>query len=540
MAQPTPYDRITNFQNQQSAAPTDPYPSEDFDAEFNAVKITTDEILQNLELIQRDDGQLANGSVGRDQLAPDVDLGFGAPSVWVTATSYIEDFDTVFEGTGFYKCIESHTSGTFATDLAAEKWELIADFSQATQDAIDAAAEAAASEAAAAASASAASASASSASTSASGASTSASAASTSASAASTSASAASTSASAASTSASNASTSASSASTSASAASTSASNASSSATAASSSAAIALAATAFRWNFDSSTTMADPGTADIRLNHATLSSVTAIAISANTGDSGNPDASDFVATWDDSTSSLRGTIVIRKQTAPENFAVYSVTGALTDNTTWLQLAVTYVAHAGSFSAADALSVSFFRTGNVGATGGSGDFSSNTATSVDGEAVVFSGTGGKTGKRLTATGVLKAASGVLSAATAGTDYVAPGTATTFTAVQGYAAATLTYAASQTWDVSANPVAKLAPTGNVTSFSVSNVTEGRVYVLKITQDTTARTIAYTAANFKFIDGTAPTLSPSSGAVDYHVFIGVSSTVLHEIGRAQAVS
>jgi hypothetical protein len=53
---------------------------------------------------------------------------------------------------------------------------------------------------------------------------------------------------------------------------------------------------------------------------------------------------------------------------------------------------------------------------------GSGDFSSNTSTSVDGEVVLFSGTGGKTGKRATTTGVLKGTSGVLSAATAGTDY----------------------------------------------------------------------------------------------------------------------
>lgn len=50
------------------------------------------------------------------------------------------------------------------------------------------------------------------------------------------------------------------------------------------------------------------------------------------------------------------------------------------------------------------------------------DFSSNTATSVDGEIVLFSGTGGKTGKRATTTGLLKGASGVLSAAVAGTDY----------------------------------------------------------------------------------------------------------------------
>jgi hypothetical protein len=61
------------------------------------------------------------------------------------------------------------------------------------------------------------------------------------------------------------------------------------------------------------------------------------------------------------------------------------------------------------------------------ASGGTGDFSSNTSTSVDGEVVLMSGTGGKTGKRSTLTAaVVKSASGVLAAADAGTDYVAPG------------------------------------------------------------------------------------------------------------------
>lgn len=46
--------------------------------------------------------------------------------------------------------------------------------------------------------------------------------------------------------------------------------------------------------------------------------------------------------------------------------------------------------------------------------GGTGDFSSNTATSVDSEVVLFSGTGGKTGKRATGTGVAHLTSGVLS------------------------------------------------------------------------------------------------------------------------------
>lgn len=63
---------------------------------------------------------------------------------------------------------------------------------------------------------------------------------------------------------------------------------------------------------------------------------------------------------------------------------------------------------------------------------GSGDFSSNTATSVDGEVVLFSGTGGKTGKRATGSGIAKLTSGVLGTATAGTDYVA---ATSGSAIQ---------------------------------------------------------------------------------------------------------
>jgi hypothetical protein len=63
-------------------------------------------------------------------------------------------------------------------------------------------------------------------------------------------------------------------------------------------------------------------------------------------------------------------------------------------------------------------------TAVVGAAGG-GDASTNTASSVDDEIVLFSGTGGKTLKRATTTGLLKGTSGVISAAAAGTDYLAP-------------------------------------------------------------------------------------------------------------------
>jgi hypothetical protein len=61
----------------------------------------------------------------------------------------------------------------------------------------------------------------------------------------------------------------------------------------------------------------------------------------------------------------------------------------------------------------------------MGVSSANGDVSSNTSSSVDGEMAVFSGTGGKTIKRSTLTGLLKAAAGVVSAAVAGTDYSTP-------------------------------------------------------------------------------------------------------------------
>lgn len=64
--------------------------------------------------------------------------------------------------------------------------------------------------------------------------------------------------------------------------------------------------------------------------------------------------------------------------------------------------------------------------------GGGGDASTNTSSSVDSEVVLFSGTGGKTLKRATTTGMAKLTSGVLSAGTAGTDYTTPSSTESFT------------------------------------------------------------------------------------------------------------
>ena len=145
------------------------------------------------------------------------------------------------------------------------------------------------------------------------------------------------------------------------------------------------------RWTWDTATTMADPGSGDVRLNNAALASVTAMAISANSGETGNPDLSAWIAAWDDAgNAGANGQIVIKKASAPENVAFYNV-GSVTDNTTWLQVGLTHVASTGSFAATDVLSIQFAPAGADG--GGSGDVTAAANFGTDNRLIRSDGTG---------------------------------------------------------------------------------------------------------------------------------------------------
>ena len=130
-----------------------------------------------------------------------------------------------------------------------------------------------------------------------------------------------------------------------------------------------------FRWAYSSSTTAADPAVGRVAFNSAIPASVTEVYLSAYSGEIGNPDVSDWVATWDDSTNVLtRGTLQLRKIGAPEQFMIFELLGNIVDNGAWLKLPVAYINHSGSITNGEAVSLGFVRAGNQGPTGtGGGD-----------------------------------------------------------------------------------------------------------------------------------------------------------------------
>lgn len=171
----------------------------------------------------------------------------------------------------------------------------------------------------------------------------------------------------------------------SAAAAATSETNAANSAAdaAASAASAAAFSSAKNKWTFSSTTTMADPGTGLLRFNNATPASVTAIAISDLSANSGNPDVSPWVLTWDDVTGvSSRGTLYIFKDET--NFAFYQITGATTDNSGWSQLSVTYLVGNGTIADTNNIYLGFSPSGAVvgGITALTGDVTASGSGSV--------------------------------------------------------------------------------------------------------------------------------------------------------------
>lgn len=125
MTQPTPYVRDYSFTDFSSGSPSSQPPGVRLDAEYDGIAHTLDDVLHNLALIQRDDGGIANKSVGVDQLsASAISLmtagTFAVRGAWLTATAYTAG-DFFSDGNSAYLAMVDHTSTILANDVSSGK-----------------------------------------------------------------------------------------------------------------------------------------------------------------------------------------------------------------------------------------------------------------------------------------------------------------------------------------------------------------------------------------------------------------------------------
>ena len=137
-------------------------------------------------------------------------------------------------------------------------------------------------------------------------------------------------------------------------------------------------------YKFDTGTSDTDPGAGEIAFNNGTYASATEIYI--DDADSNGVTVSTDILTWDDSTSTIRGNLMIYDINDRSTYARFNITGASTDASGYVKLAVTHVASNNTFSAADELSVHFSRSGNKGDTGSTGATGSTGSTGATGAA----------------------------------------------------------------------------------------------------------------------------------------------------------
>ena len=111
----------------------------------------------------------------------------------------------------------------------------------------------------------------------------------------------------------------------------------------------------------------------------------------------------------------------------------------------------------------------------------------------------------------------------LSTGSVTTSAVSLSTAQEWTSQQNFNATTLTFDATQDWNLTTNQVCKLTLTANTTFDAPTNQVDGSVYVITIIQDGTGSRTAGWNAVFKWAGGTAPTLTTDASAKDVFTFV-----------------
>jgi len=117
---------------------------------------------------------------------------------------------------------------------------------------------------------------------------------------------------------------------------------------------------------FSNSTSDADPGAGKLALNNSTLSSVSVMFF--DDADDNGADISTFVQSFDDASNvTAKGLIHVEKEGTASTFALYKVTGAITDASGYTKVPVSHLVSNGTFSNSDGIRVDFSYSGNDGA-----------------------------------------------------------------------------------------------------------------------------------------------------------------------------
>ena len=96
------------------------------------------------------------------------------------------------------------------------------------------------------------------------------------------------------------------------------------------------------------------------------------------------------------------------------------------------------------------------------------------------------------------------------------------TGLSFTKAGYFGATALTSGTSVSWDAGSNQSAVLVLGHNATMGAATNQANGGVYILKVTQNSSPKTLSWNS-NYKWPGNSAPTMTTTAGAVDVFTFV-----------------
>ena len=125
-----------------------------------------------------------------------------------------------------------------------------------------------------------------------------------------------------------------------------------------------------FDYTFDNGTANADPGQGRLRFDTNTISAVTHLYIDDE--DDNGTDITSFLATIDDSTSTIKGHYRVSNRLDASDYALFTIS-SVTDNVGYFEVTSSFVSgSASSFTNGEDIIITFARTGDKGDTGNQG------------------------------------------------------------------------------------------------------------------------------------------------------------------------